>query len=76
MIRDLDLIDKLNDLRDILGLLSVAAQSLGMKHERDPFGRGILTAQDMLEEIAAIIDPHEPPEEQTERGPRADNVPS
>ena len=57
----LDLIERIHDLRDLLGLLNLAAQSLEMQRERDAIERGTIVAQGILRDIEAIVNTEEEP---------------
>jgi hypothetical protein len=54
--RPLNLLDKVHDLRDLLVLLNLGAQSLDMPHERNAMERGTLIAQDLIYQIEAAIE--------------------
>ncbi|NTI03456.1 hypothetical protein G6K88_15640 [Agrobacterium rhizogenes] len=56
MTRSLDILDQIHNLRDLLGLLNLAAQSLEMKHERDALERGTIVAQGILRDIETVVD--------------------
>ena len=53
MSRNLDLIDQIHNLRDVIGLLNLGAQSLTMEHERNAIERGTIVAAEL---VAAIED--------------------
>jgi hypothetical protein len=52
----IDLIDKLHNLRDLLQLLELASQSLGMRQERNGMQRGVIAAEALLADITAAFE--------------------
>ncbi|MEF0939604.1 hypothetical protein [Rhizobium sp. BR 362] len=64
MVSNLEILDKLAELRHVLGLLNLAARSLEMKHERDPLDHGTMIAVDLLVTIEAMADDRMPEQQE------------